>query len=85
MTDQTNQTITMKDLPFREQVAVALIELLNRVVDGTETMARVDHVVSDLYYELPWHLYPADVAGVIDRVAHYGISELPGYEGQDSE
>lgn len=66
-------------LTFQEQCLVALIELLDRVAEGKETKARVGVVISELHANVPWALHGDEVSAIIDEVAKYGPSALPGY------
>ena len=80
MTNFTTDSAKLADLSFEEQAIVALIEILDRVALGKDTLARVDRVILDLYGILPWTLDKKDTNSIIDRVAQYGINELPGYD-----
>jgi hypothetical protein len=77
-----------EDLSFAEQCAIVAVEILLQVVEGRRGKAEVERVVNDLLKSVPWSVTLAEVEATANRVATYGIQELPGYvkpEGQDGE
>lgn len=83
MINFNTKALKMADLSYEEQAIVALIEILDRVANGDESLPRVEYVLSDLYGLMPWLISDRDTQAIIDRVASYGICELPGHVEKD--
>lgn len=69
----------VNELPYEQQAAVILVELLLQLADGRRDKASLNYVINDLIRAMDINVEAASVLAVAKKVGEFGVHALPGY------